>query len=297
MEKKEEQKEKLLEKVKQIPGERYTVQTEQIPKNNGIVLTAFVIREEGHRAAPVIYIDGILERIASGRATFQEAAGEIAHKFRESYWEGYESFTAGLTKELVLQKAEYRVVNYEANREQLAGMPHRRILDLAAVYQIVLEEGEYGRTSMAADCQLLKIFGISDGEIDGAAKKNTEEKGFCVQPLSAVLDELLGAERPEAEVLWQLWVVSNNDGLYGASALLYDSCFEGLAQDLGSDLYVIPASIHEVLALPVPQGEEGGPERLKEMVKEVNTSEILEEEVLSNNVYRYSKDRHMLELL
>ena len=295
----EKQIKKLFENVQQILGEGYTIRIESIPKNNGIVLTAFLIREEGNSIVPVVYIDSVLEQIDLGMIGIREAAEEVVKKFKEYYSEQYERHLSGLTNERILQNAEYRVINYEANQEQLAGMPHKRFLDLAAVYQIVLDEGEYGKVCIVADWQLLHRFSVSAEELDGVAERNTKEKGFCVQPMAEVLDEAAGIERQEKNNHnpWMLWVLSRNDKLYGASVLLYDSYFESLAQELDSDLYILPSSIHEVIALPVIQESEGSVERLRQMVREINVLEVPKEEVLGENIYRYSRKKHMLELI
>lgn len=288
---------KLLENVQQILGEGYTIQIESVPQGNGIVLTAFMIREEGHSIAPAVYIDSELEQIDSGVIGIREAAEEVVKKFKEYYLEEYERHLSGLTKERILQNTEYRVINYEANQEQLADMPHKRFLDLAAVYQIMLDEEDHGKISIVADWMLLHRFSVSVGELEEAAERNTREKGFCVQPMSEVLDEAAGIERQGKNNPWMLWVLSRNDGFYGASVLLYGSYFENLAQELDSDLYIFPSSIHEVLALPIIPELEGRVERLRQMVREINVLEVPKEEVLGENIYRYSRKKSMLEMV
>lgn len=61
-----------------------------------------------------------------------------------------------------------------------------------------------------------------------------------------------------------------------------------------SDLYVLPASIHEVIAIPA---NGVGPDVLRKMVAEVNADEVADEEILSGNVYRYRLGTGRLEIM
>ena len=57
---------------------------------------------------------------------------------------------------------------------------------------------------------------------------------------------------------------------------------------------MIPSSIHEILL--VPDNGEVQAEGLKEMVQEVNATEVSPEEKLSDNVYHYDSKEHIFEL-
>ena len=74
--------------------------------------------------------------------------------------------------------------------------------------------------------------------------------------------------------------------------MLYEGYFDRLAQEAGSDLYILPSSIHEVLAV---EADGLNPEELKAMVKMINDTEVPEDEVLSETVYRYRRGTHQLE--
>ena len=84
-----------------------------------------------------------------------------------------------------------------------------------------------------------------------------------------------------------LWVLTNEFGTNGAASMLYEDKLHGLAEDLESDLYIMPSSVHEVIAVSVEMGE---PEGLAEMVAEINMSQMELGERLSNQVYHYDKD-------
>jgi len=91
------------------------------------------------------------------------------------------------------------------------------------------------------------------------------------------------------------YVLSNKRKNFGAAYILYLDILESIAEFLGGcDLYILPSSVHEVMILPSFLGEADG---LKEIVKDINHNVVLPEEVLSNNVYRFSREKREVSLL
>ena len=65
------------------------------------------------------------------------------------------------------------------------------------------------------------------------------------------------------------------------------------ADMMGSDLCIIPSSIHETLLVPLmPNGKcyEMDWDEVAETVKEVNDTQLLPEEVLSGHAYKYIRE-------
>jgi len=79
-------------------------------------------------------------------------------------------------------------------------------------------------------------------------------------------------------------VVTNRLNQYGACAMLFPEALKGLADKWECDLYILPSSVHEILALPTLKGDA---DELTGIVKEVNASMVSPEEKLSDTVYRY----------
>lgn len=292
--KREELKRELYEAVKRELGEEYTVQLKEVEKNNGILFPAILSRKRESRTAPIVYIDSILEGMESGNMELWEAAQKIADTCRKNESDKSAEFFGNITKADILGMVRYRLINFKRNEKQLETLPYNSLFDLAAVYEVVLEEGESGTASVLADYRFLNRYSISRKEIDVAAKRNTEKKGFCVWDIATILAEQEGEETVQGHRggSGRIWVLSNQEGVYGASVMLYEGYFDRLAQEAGSDLYILPSSIHEVLAV---EADGLNPEELKAMVKMINDTEVPEDEVLSETVYRYRRGTHQLE--
>ena len=102
--------------------------------------------------------------------------------------------------------------------------------------------------------------------------------------------DMMIAEIPPEQTMW---VISNEKGINGAASMLYENELHELAESLESDLYILPSSVHEVIAV---SSDMGSPEMLAQMVVEVNMQEVSLDERLSNQVYHYDKDLRKLTL-
>jgi len=281
---------RLADALREMIGTECTVEFRKVDKNNGLVLQAVVIREPGMNVCPTIYIDSLLEGIRNRETSLHDAAEEIAGIYRESRNVPFaQDIVSKLgNKEYILENVAYKIINLEKNRDRLADMPHKVLLDMAAVYIVAFKGKHMHETSsFTINRQFCDNLAISETELDDAAKRNTERNGFRVQSMESVLAEIGCIPETTAGQGDGMWIISTPGRFNGASVMLYGSSFGGLAEKLGSDLYVLPSSIHEVLAIPVGKIK---PDNLRDMVRDVNSSDaVAVDEVLSNSIYRYSR--------
>ena len=75
--------------------------------------------------------------------------------------------------------------------------------------------------------------------------------------------------------------------------MLFPEIFKKISDVYESDLYILPSSLHEVIALPKI---ENNALELKEMVIEVNSTIVKKEERLSDSVYCYLREKEVVEI-
>lgn len=112
-----------------------------------------------------------------------------------------------------------------------------------------------------------------------------------VNELGAVLgfsmtDLALGEDFASVELDNEMLVVTNEQGIHGAVAMLDDAVLHTVAEHFGDNLHILPSSIHEIL---VVKAEEGREKELAEMVADINQAEVPLGERLSDNVYFYDR--------
>ena len=94
-------------------------------------------------------------------------------------------------------------------------------------------------------------------------------------------------EREEDDPFYDLMVVSNEKHFRGAAVLFYPGVMEEIAMKLGGDFYIIPSSVHEVLAIPADPSL--SVDYLNQLVTEANLLHVPENERLSDGVYLYEE--------
>lgn len=289
--------EMIMEAVERLCGVKgLTAEYVEVPKNNGMVKKAVTIKKAGSGIAPTIYIDKDIEEIKDGKETVEDVAIRIMECYnRNQPDERMTALVDNLDKATILEKVQFSVINMERNAEMLSDIPSRKFLDMAAIYRVHIQDTDNGVATFIVKDQMLERFGIITEELEEAAEVNTRIRSeFRIKSIAETMAEMgmipyeLAAEMGEEN---PMYVATNRSKLGGASILLYTEYFKNLAEQLDDDLYILPSSIHEVLVVPASIGE---PEMLKDMVQCVNTEEVAPEEVLSSNVYKYSREDGVL---
>ena len=77
--------------------------------------------------------------------------------------------------------------------------------------------------------------------------------------------------------------------------MIYPGVLRALADDLGENFYILPSSVHEILLLPDSGAEDA--RYLREMIREVNATQVEPEEVLSDNLYYFDRLKNRMEIV
>ena len=255
------------------------------------------IRKPEETVVPRLYVDGIVDRVEDGFMTVEDAAKKVFETYQNSETPEIEMNVEKLIdRKFILDHVEYQLVNAERNAEKLKDIPGKKIADLVAIYRVAVSAGEDGMMSYVLTKAILDRSGINFEELDEAAKKNTEKSGFSVRTMNEVMYELMGVnpgpeiEEPDGP---QMYVLTNARKLHGANIMLYKEYLEIAAEKMNGDFYIIPSSIHELIAVPVSAQ---GLEELREMVKAANDNQLAPEEILGYEVYRYNRETGEVEV-
>lgn len=250
--------------------------------------------------SPTIYINDIYEeylRTGDLQESLQNAADALDRVFREEPIPPLELCNA---KDNII----FQLVNTAQNEDMLKNMPHREYQDLSIIYRWAVGVSDKGISSAVIHNGLAKELGMDEDQLFKAAAVNTRRiLPPAIKSMNEVIRDMFLADGMppaiadlmigETEPKQTLWVITNEFGTNGAVSMLYEDKLHGLAENLESDLYIMPSSVHEVIAVSVEMGE---PEGLAEMVAEINMSQVELGERLSNQVYHYDKDLRKITL-
>ena len=259
-------------------------------------------------ATPTLYVNDLYEKYKK-TGDYEEVARMAA----ETMEYGIKSFNSQIKEECLdtsklKDKVFFSLINAEQNRELLNTVPHREFEDLAIVYRWNIGAGSDGVYTNLVDNDLAKKEGLTENDLYNAANKNTKELfPVLVKNMNEFISEImfgdseLSGEMEEEfkEVMMEtqdersMYVITNESKLFGATSMLYEETLYELAEKIGSDLYILPSSIHEVIAV---SADFGSPDEWAEMVYEINMDQVDINDRLSNQVYCYDKDLRTLRL-
>lgn len=124
------------------------------------------------------------------------------------------------------------------------------------------------------------------------ALTNLEKQEPVIKTIKEVLESKLGLDIfSEAIMPIVPYILSNENNHYGASQMLLKRSLMKVSKLIGNGgwYYILPSSIHEVICVPTNVGDEMD---FIQMVRQVNEEQVLPEERLSDDIFRF--DGHSL---
>lgn len=297
--------EKVKREIKAYLPEEYkdvTPEINMVRKNNGEELTGLTLRGESN-ICPNIYLNSFYD-LHQGGMKVEDTMGQIGEIFQREIKRTPQFNLEDFTYNHIKDNLYYTVINAEKNEKLLQEIPHQRREDLAIVYRVNVAISEEGTGSILINNNHLKLLGIEQREIHEQAVKNMPK---ILPPkfenMNDIIAELMGEDVEIFEEMAEenmMWVLSNDRRMQGAAYMFDEEVMSSIAEKLGGDFIVLPSSVHEVIIIKeadIMVEENIDLEFIQRMVSEVNESQVEPEEVLSDEIYRYSSRENKLSLI
>ena len=267
-----------------------------------VTMDAINLIGDGSSVSPSIYINDMYDHYKS-TDDLQEVLQSAAERMERAMKEAPEIVSA-LDIKNAKDNIVFQLINTEQNRDMLLDTPNRQFQDLSVIYRWVVKSDMDGIQSTVVHNLLAEGLGLSEEQMFKLAVENTrrmfpptvKSMNDVIRDMfmkdgmpSEIADMMIGEMSPDQT----MWVISNDRGINGASSMLYEDQLHKLAEQLETDLYIMPSSVHEVIAVSSTMGE---PNELAQMVSEINMDQVSLDERLSNQVYHYDKDLRKLSL-
>lgn len=285
----------------------YRAELLKVVKNNGIVLDGLTLRKSDESISPTIYLNSFFDGYQMGKPM---------SVIMQDIIQQYESMKVGMSLDIVniydfnavKDDIILRLVNYERNRELLKTCPHKRFLDLAITFRFVASMDVLGVSSSLIRNEEFEVWNMDVEDLYQIAMFNTMREfpwqmdslaNIIVDSLQKKVSEEMAKEFEEEIAMLEqtkngvnLFVLSNDTGVNGASCILYDSVLKNFAKVQESNLFILPSSVHEVML--VPEDSETDPEFLENLVREANQSSVGLIDLLSDHIYYYDREKDKL---
>ncbi len=293
--------EDFMEKVKNSVieklGKEYQVTVCKSDKNNGVVCTGLRVQKNDCSVAPLIYLDEHFRQYKNGNTTLSSIVKYVVKQSRKK--SPCVDIQQYLIYENIRKNVVYRLVNTESNRDLLEDIPHLEFLDLSIIFRCLVTQEDIGSASILIHNVHMKLWDITIQELYQDAVMNTPRlEEYEIKSMTEVMREIMTEENSdgsgqdaymeEFSDSVPLYVLSNKNRIEGAGCMLYPDLMKDFSDTIGSSFYIIPSSVHECLLLPPKEDVQGG--EIKNMIKEINDTQVSIEERLSYSLYYYDKD-------
>ena len=306
-------KETVIEGIKDYMSAdfaNFTVDIREVVKNNDRVFTGLTLRnpEESGKASvsPTLYLEDFFKEYEGGKSA-DEILGQMAEIYEGAYNEGIRENYAELADSMmdfqsVTEQIVPHLVNSAFNKERLKNIPFATVADLSIIFYVEISDD----ASVCVSNEMLSRWDISEEELLSTALSNLYKRdNLVVKSMADTLVELMIpdyedlSEEEKEEALGEarlpeddgsMYVLSTKNKHYGAIAVLNPDFMKKVAEKIGSSsFFILPSSVHELICVPDRTGAELA--TLEQMVKEVNSTEVPPQDILSDSVYRYDFEK------
>ena len=237
------------------------------------------MRYDDAQIAPTVYLDQYYDHYLHGEAVADSADNILRYcrcqtpevTFPDNF---FKDFTT------VRDRLGIKLIGKKHNKDYLQEVPYIDFEDLAGVFFYLLEDPAFGNGMIMIRNADIARWGMTAEELYKEALENCPA---MLPPVFRSLSDVLDVIQPVDE--GELYLLTNEEALYGAAVILYPGLLQELADFIGGDYFVLPSSVHEVILLP-DNGEEA--EGLLQIVEEINHTQVAKEEVLIDAVFKYT---------
>lgn len=194
------------------------------------------------------------------------------------------------SREFILKNVYPKVVA-NTNNELIDGqhLVFKEFLDMFVIYYVNIGADNEGTASYNVQEKMIANAGIDMEELHSQAIKNLE-KEVSIKDMQDIIMNIIGitdesefdfSQVPEEN---QMLVLSKKDSMYGASVILCASVLEKLDSFWNGEFVILPSSVHECISV---RSDGFTLQKMKEMVMEINDTEVSPEDRLTDSVYVY----------
>ena len=260
-------KNEFIEEILAVASAFGKAKTIDVKKTTG-TYTGVVVEKIGI-PSPVVNIDSLYSAYILGDISMEECKSRARKILMNKPDMNFEFNIRDIGMWGIVKNQLYlRLTNNNANSI------YRTVEDMFLVPYIRLSADDSAATRVTKE--LLDLWGVDEDEVFEQAEINQVN----IRPVKITdLGTALGLPCP-----FDVVIITTKNDLCGASAIFYPGIFEELYDRLG-EFYLIPSSIHEMLA--ISKSNAADPEDLRNMVKTINADSVDECDRLTDSIYTF----------
>ena len=268
-----------------LKDEEFYIEYNEVQKNNVNKEAYRLIPKTQKTCSPVAYCENF-ENCSDNT----EIAKELINIWNKGKSYGIPDIEELGSREFILKNVYPKVVA-NTNNELIDGqhLVFKEFLDMFVIYYVNIGADNEGTASYNVQEKMIANAGIDMEELHSQAIKNLE-KEVSIKDMQDIIMNIIGitdesefdfSQVPEEN---QMLVLSKKDSMYGASVILCASVLEKLDLFWNGEFVILPSSVHECISV---RSDGFTLQEMKEMVMEINDTEVSPEDRLTDSVYVY----------
>lgn len=253
------------------------VEIKEIQKDNTMML-GLIVKEIGSNIAPTFYVDSFINKPVEEMADF--ILNFKNTEVKESDMDKLNNIMTN--RKEILNRVTFKILNKERNKN-ISSVYRDLGNGLIAKLYIDIDDITYG-AKIAIIQQILDNNNLTENEVFEQAKVNIT-RDLKIKNLGLQFAEIMGMSIEQFDMnTFPVYIITNNRMICGASAVYSYGLYDRLKKLIG-DFFLLPASIHEFIAVPKDDYE-----TYKSMVMDVNRTAIRDDEFLSDDIFEFKDD-------
>ena len=281
-----------------------------------------LVRNDESGVSPTFYIQKAYDAYCSlnqkyGQDTTDDTV--IMNMVMDNVFREYDkmcNMTTGVTASDVIAQMQKEniiltLINTELNSEWLKTLPHRDYYDLSVIYKYIVHADNKSIQTLTITNSTFSGLNMTESELFELARENTRRilplkiTSLAETTADILRSNLENEEDEETKMLTRLMLqdIENNKedgpvilgterGIYGDYALLETDMIAELADKFGTNVVCLPSSTNEIIVMPILPTMCLA--EINEHVCEVNHTQIAPDEVLSDSIYAYDRNKREL---
>lgn len=300
----------VLENFVEMMKEKVTAKTKELQMNcevhTSVVfkvnykLQALIIQECDKEISPTIYLNDYHMQYEKGRDV-EEIVEEIIQLYKENPIPKQEGNVKSVTNAImnfneVKNQIICRLIGVERNREFLETVPHTIVEDMAIIYTVFVGFKQNEMATVTITNSIFAAWKVDKAIMHCIAMENSARLLPCdINGMGDVLAKLGCDEELPAENV-PMYIISNQYRVNGAATIMYSRVLRDFSTALGKkNFYVLPSSLHECIFMP--EDEVIDVDYLKNMIRDINRTQVAPKDILTDSLYYYDRKLDMLKTI
>ena len=285
----------IREEIPEEIRDMMEVDIREVVKANDTVLHGVVIKAPEQDIVLTIYIEDCIKQLPEDFA-MKNLAEAIISIYQVGMREAPAVESLSLEFDDIKDKLVVQLAEVERNKDRLRELAYKPLYNGMVMLAYVVVQGERGNMRFAVTKEIAKGQNYDIEKMFETAMKNNEPVlvdtkdvilSDGVKNVQNLFDKELSGKLPDS-----MYTLTNSSTNLGAATLYYPDVQKRIADMLQNSYYVLPSSIHEVMILPCSVND--NPEFLRKMVREANETVVNPQEVLSDRVFMYDREKERL---